>query len=197
MTVFASAMRRFMPLFPRPASLGLKAAALACALLSACVLRPPQSSEETMVDSVIPGDAVGAGVTGRPFCLHLRYRNHFFSAYSDSRVEAWISDGSCTASANMPASASAEASSAASAPASPLARAASATLPAKRQVGTLRIGWWYDWEDHQKNRQCLATDRCDIDAQNLILGRNIRCAVAQATDGAYTAFVTTDVTGCH
>lgn len=149
-------------------------AALACALLSACVLRPPQSSEETMVDSVIPGDAVGAGITGKPFCLHLRYRNHFFSAYSDSRVAAWVTDGSCAAPTGTPA-----------------------TPAAKRQVGTIRIGWWYDWEDHQKNRQCMVTDHCEIDAQNVILGRNIRCAVAQVADGPYTAFVTTDTAVCH
>jgi hypothetical protein len=187
MTVFASAMHRFVPTTPRPALRGLTAAALACcALLSACVLRPPQSSEETMVDSVIPGDAVGAGITGKPFCLHLRYRNHFFSAYSDSRVEAWVTDGSCTppppVAATSPASA---------------AVASTALAPAKRQVGTLRIGWWYDWEDHQKNRQCMATDHCEVDAQNVILGRHIRCAVAQVADGPYTAFVTTDITVCH
>jgi hypothetical protein len=181
MTVFALAMRSFLS---RRAS-RLMVALACCALLSACVLRPPQSSEEATVDSVIPGDAVGAGVTGRPFCLHLRYRNHFFSAYSDSRVEAWVTDGSCAAPVNVPTSA------AASAPAS------APPPPAKRQVGTIRIGWWYDWEDHQKNRQCLVTDHCEIDAQNVILGRNIRCAVAQVADGPYTAFITTDAAVCH
>ncbi len=189
MPVFASAMRRFVPTSPRPALRGLTAAGLACALLGGCVLRPPQSSEETMVDSVIPGEAVGAGVTGRPFCLHLRYRNHFFSAYSDSRVEAWVTDGRCTPPAVVTAVAASSPASAAVAP--------TVAAPAKRQVGSIRIGWWYDWEDHQKNRQCLATDRCDVDAQNVILGRNIRCAVAQVADGPYTAFITTDVTVCH
>ncbi len=131
------------------------------------MLRPPQSAEETMVDSQMPGDMVGAGVVGQPFCLHLRYRNHFFPMYSDAQAEAWVSDGSC------------------------------ASKGPARSVGKLRLSWWYDWQDAQANRQCLLSARCRVDEQHIVLGRNIRCASAQATDGPHTAFITTDQAVCH
>jgi hypothetical protein len=142
--------------------------AVALGLLgSGCMLRPPQSSEETMVDSQMPGDQVGAGLSGKPFCLHLRYRNHFFPMYSDARAEAWVSDGTC------------------------------ASKGPARPVGTLRLSWWHDWQDAQNNRQCLQSSRCGIDEQHIVLGRNIRCAATQATDGPHTAFITTDQAVCH
>jgi hypothetical protein len=141
--------------------------ALSSALLSGCVLRPPQSGEETMVDSQMPGELVGAGLTGKAFCLHLRYHNHFFPAYSDSRTETWVTDGSC------------------------------ASKGAGRPVGSLRLSWWYDWQDTQTSRQCLKAERCSVAEQNIVLSRNVRCAAAQASDGPHTAFITTDANVCH
>jgi hypothetical protein len=140
---------------------------LSLAALGGCVLRPPQSSEETMVDSLMPGELVGAGLVGKPFCLHLRYRNHFFPAYSDSRAETWVTEGSC------------------------------ASKGPGRPVGTLRLSWWYDWQDAQTSHQCLQAERCSMDEQNIVLSRNVRCAAAQATDGPHTAFITTDANVCH
>ncbi|MEY2843374.1 MAG: hypothetical protein RI920_1411 [Pseudomonadota bacterium] len=136
-------------------------------LAGGCMLRPPQSGEETMVDSQMPGDLVGAGLVGKPFCLHLRYHNHFFPMYSDAQAEAWVSEGSC------------------------------ASKGPTRSVGTLRLSWWYDWEDTQSNRQCLQAERCSMDQQHVVLSRNIRCAATQAADGPHTAFITTDHAVCH
>jgi hypothetical protein len=146
---------------------GLLLAGGVLAALSGCALRPPQSAQETQIDSVMPGAMVGAGIVGKPFCLHLRYRNHFWPAYSDAQAEAWISEGSC------------------------------ASKGPARPVSALRLSWWYDWQDTQSNRQCLNTDRCRMDEQTLLVGRNIRCAAAHASDGPHTAYITTDEVVCH
>lgn len=137
------------------------------ASLAACTLRPPASSEELLVDSVSLRTDLAQGVTGQPFCLHLRYSNEFYVAYSDSRTEAWVTEGSC------------------------------ASNGARRPVEGLRVSWWNDWYDTQRNRQCLRTDSCRMNDQNLVEGRNIRCASAQARDGNQSAFITTDQTVCH
>lgn len=153
----------------------LRPALVMCALaipallsFTACTLRPPASSEELMIDSVTLTPDLAQGVTGKPFCLHLRYSNEFYVAYSDSRTEAWITDGQC-----------------------------SETGGARRPVESLRLSWRNDWYDTQTNRQCLQTDTCRMNDQNVIEGRNIRCASAQARDGNQTAFLTTDHAVCH
>lgn len=151
----------------RPLLPTLTLAALACAL-AACTLRPPESSEELMVDSVTLTPELAQGITAKPFCLHLRYSNEFYVAYSDSRTEAWVTEGRCD-------SAKAD----------------------KRRVDGIRLSWWNDWYDTQTNRQCLDTDACRMNDQNVVEGRNIRCASAQARDGNQTAFLTTDNAVCH
>ncbi len=151
----------------RPLLPTLTLAALACAL-TACTLRPPESSEELMVDSVTLAPELAQGIVAKPFCLHLRYSNEFYVAYSDSRTEAWVTEGRCD-------SAKAD----------------------KRRVDGIRLSWWNDWYDTQTNRQCLDADACRMNDQNVVEGRNIRCASAQARDGNQTAFLTTDHTVCH
>lgn len=146
----------------------LPALAALSAGLAACTLRPPSSSEELMIDSVTLAEPLAQGVTAKPFCLHLRYTNEFYVAYSDSRTEAWVTEGPCS-DANA----------------------------AKRSVEGLRLSWWNDWYDTQTNRQCLQTDACRMNDQNVIEGRNIKCASAQARDGNQTAFLTTDHAVCH
>lgn len=136
-------------------------------LLAACTLRPPMSSETHMVDSVSLTPEIAQGVLAAPFCLHLRYNNQFFVAYSDNRVDAWVTDGAC------------------------------ATQGARRTVDSVRLSWRHDWYDTQQTRQCIQTDGCRIDDQNVIEGRNVRCASAQARAGNQTAFVTTDQALCR
>jgi len=136
-------------------------------LLCACTLRPPMSSEEHMIDSVSLTPEIAQGVIATPFCLHLRYNNQFFVAYSDNRTEAWVTDGAC------------------------------ATPGARRPVDSVRLSWRYDWYDTQQTRQCMQTDGCRIDEQNVVEGRNVRCAAAQARAGNQTAFVTTDQAFCR
>jgi hypothetical protein len=142
----------------------LSAAAL---LLSACALREPYSSEERHVDSVTLAPALSQGIEAAPFCLHLRYNNAFFAVASESRTEAWITDGPCAQSG------------------------------AQRQVEALRISWRHDFHDSQMTRQCLDIDRCVSNEQHVIEGRNIHCASAQARQGNQTAFVTTDQANCR
>lgn len=137
-------------------------------LLAACTLRPPASAEELMVDSVTLSPALAQGVVAKPFCLHLRYSNDFYVLYSDNRTEAWITDGPC-----------------------------SDAQGARRRVAHIRLSWWHDWYDTQSNRQCLDHDICRMNDTQVIEGRNIRCASAQARDGNQTAFLTTDHTRCH
>jgi hypothetical protein len=141
--------------------------ALLTTSLAACTLRPPESSEELMIDSVSLTPELAQGVTSKPFCLHLLYSNAFYVAYSDSRTEAWSTDGTC------------------------------ASNGARRAIEGLRLSWWNDWHDTQTNRQCLNTDGCRMNEQNVVEGRNIRCASAQARDGNQTAFLTTDQAVCH
>lgn len=136
-------------------------------VLAACTLRPPMSSEEHMVDSASLSPELAQGVVATPFCLHLRYSNQFFVAYSDARTEAWITDGTC------------------------------ATNGARRAVDSLRLSWRDDWYDTQNTRQCLQTDACRINEQNVIEGHNVRCASAQARAGNQTAFVSTDQARCY
>lgn len=160
-------MTRMTPRSPHPL-LALATVAALAASLAACTLRPPVSSQELMIDSVTLDPALAQGVTAKPFCLHLRYSNEFYVAYSDSRTEAWITEGAC-----------------------------SDPNGAKRAVEGLRLSWWNDWYDTQTNRQCLQTDACRMNDQNVIEGRNIKCASAQARDGNQTAFLTTDHAACH
>lgn len=135
--------------------------------LGACALRPPSSSEEHMIDSVSLRPDLAQGVTSPPFCLHLRYHNQFLLAYSDTRTESWITDGSC------------------------------ASKGARRVVETIRLSWRHDWHDKQASRLCLQSDGCRINEQHVVAGRNIHCASTQARDGNQTAFVTTDHAACH
>lgn len=141
-------------------------ALMACAL-GGCMLRPPSSSEETQIDSSMPPQATAVGIEGKPFCLHLRYRNHYWPMFSDDQAEAWVSDGSC------------------------------ASKGPARAVASLRVSWWYDWADAQRNRQCTMAERCSADEQHVVIGFNVRCAAAQAMDGPHTAFIATDSTRCH
>jgi hypothetical protein len=141
--------------------------ALLAGLLSACTLRPPKSAEEQMVDSVTLSPDVARGVVAPAFCLHLRYSNTFLVGFSDSRTEAWVTDGRC------------------------------ASKGARRELESIRVSWWYDWDDTQSTRQCLQADGCRVNEQNALIGRNVRCASAQAHEGNQTAFVTTDHAVCH
>ena len=136
-------------------------------LLTACTLRPPQSGEERMIDSVALSPELSQGVVATPFCLHLRYSNKFFVIYSDTHSEAWVTDGTC------------------------------ATNGARRSVEGLRLSWWNDWHHAHEHRQCDGVDTCRVSAQNVVEGQNIRCASAQARDRNQTAFITTDQTVCH
>lgn len=136
-------------------------------VLCACTLRPPVSGEERAIDSTpLPAELM-QGLLEKPFCLHIRYHNAFFVAMSDTRVEAWVTDGTC------------------------------ATAGARRQVDALRLSWRNDWYDTQNTRQCLQTDICSVNDANVIEGRNIRCASAQARHGDQMAFISTDQTVCH
>jgi hypothetical protein len=137
------------------------------ALTAGCALRPPASSEELTIDSVALSQELAQGVTAAPFCLHLRYANVFYIAYSDTRTEAWVTDGRC------------------------------ASNGARREVEGLRLSWLHDWKDTRVTRQCLHTDTCRINEQHIVEGRNIRCAAAQARDGNQTAFASTNQAACH
>ncbi|RTL26711.1 MAG: hypothetical protein EKK47_20655 [Burkholderiales bacterium] len=152
----------------RPALVLSTTIVLAAAALTACTLRPPASSEEMMIDSVSLSPELARGVVAKPFCLHLRYSNEFYVAYSDSRTEAWTTEGQC-----------------------------GDEKATRRLVESLRLSWWNDWYDTQTNRQCLQTDACRMNDQNVVEGRNIKCASAQARDGNQTAFITTNQAVCH
>jgi hypothetical protein len=159
-------MARMKPFAP-PAKAAFAITIVAAMLVSACALREPYNHDERAVDSVSLAPALAQGLETAPFCLHLRYDNAFFAVASESRTEAWITEGSC------------------------------GQAGAKRQVETLRISWRHDFYDHQLTRQCLDTDRCLNNDQHVVEGRNIRCASAQARQGNQTAFVTTDQAVCH
>lgn len=142
---------------------------VALSALTACALRPPASSEELTADSqALPLSVVAGGVVSPPFCLHVLYRNTFYAIVSDNRAEAWVTDGSC------------------------------ASQGARRVVNGIRLSWRHDapW-DTQSNRQCLRTDTCRNHEQNVIEGKNIRCAAARVSEGNQTAFISSDQTACR
>jgi hypothetical protein len=136
-------------------------------LLTACALPQPYSSEERAVDSVTLAPTIAQGVEAAPFCLHLRYNNAYFAVASESRTEAWITEGTCSQTG------------------------------AARKVDTLRISWRHDFYDSQMTRQCVDTDRCVANLQHVLEGRNIACASAQARQGNQTAHITTDQAACR
>lgn len=145
----------------------LFAVALA-AMLSACTLRPPVSGEERAIDSTALAPELVQGVAAAaPFCLHVRYHNAFFVVMSDTRVDAWVTEGAC------------------------------ATAGARRQVDAVRVSWRNDWYDTQDTHQCTQSDVCSVNDANLIAGRNIRCASAHARHGNQVAFISTDQSACH
>jgi hypothetical protein len=150
----------------KPIAAPILALALATAL-SACTLRPPVSGEERAIDSATLTPELAQGVVAAPFCLHVRYHNAFFVAISDTRADAWVTDGSC------------------------------ATEGARRPVDAVRVTWRNDWYDTQDTRQCMQTDFCSVNDANVAPGRNIRCASAQARHGNQVAFITTDQGICH
>lgn len=138
--------------------------------LSACTLRPPHSSEEFTADSQsLPPSVVAGGVVSPPFCLHIRYRNTFYGLYSDTRAEAWTTEGPC------------------------------ASTGARRVVDKLLLGWRHDapWDTQQQQRQCMRTDVCSNHAQDVIEGKNMRCVMARATDGNQSAYLSSDQTACR
>jgi len=135
-------------------------------MLSACTLRPPVSGEERAIDSATLSPDLAQGLVSAPFCLHVRYHNAFFVAMSDTRADAWVTEGAC------------------------------ATAGARRQVDAVRLSWRHDWYPTQNTRQCLNTDNCSNNDANVIEGRNIRCASAQARHGNQTAFISTDQALC-
>jgi hypothetical protein len=147
----------------------LLALALALAsMLGACTLRPPISGEERAIDSTTLAPELAPGMAAAaPFCLHVRYHNAFFVAMSDTRADAWVTEGTC------------------------------ASAGARRQVDTVRLSWRHDWYDTQKTRQCQNTDVCSNNDANVIEGRNIRCVAANAQQGNQVAFITTDQAACH
>lgn len=140
---------------------------IAAALMSACALPEPYSSEERAVDSITLAPALAQGVEAAPFCLHLRFNNAYFAVASESRTEAWVTDGRCNEAG------------------------------ASRDVESLRISWRHDFQDAQATRQCLHAARCLANELRAVEGRNIRCASAQARHGNQTAFITTDQSRCH
>jgi hypothetical protein len=141
--------------------------ALLYGALAGCTVLQPQSAEELKVDSLTLRGELTRGVVAAPFCLHLRYTNAFWVAYSDAVTEAWVTDGSC------------------------------ASQGARRAVDAVRLGWWQDGDTVQLNRQCLRAEGCRVSEQNLVVGRHIRCASAVAQEGNQTAFLTTNHNACH
>jgi hypothetical protein len=142
---------------------------VALAALGGCALRPPFSSEEVKIDSeALPLNLVMGGAVAQPFCLHVLYRNAFYVLYSDTRAEAWVTDGSCASEGKH------------------------------RTVSGIKLSWHHDapW-DTQVNRQCLQTDTCRMNEQNIIEGKNIRCAAALVVEGNQSAFVSTDLKACR
>lgn len=145
-------------------ALGLMCAALS---LGGCTLRPFSQQQETQIDSVTLSDAATAGVGGRPFCLHLRHGNQFFVAYSQNRVEAWVTDGRC------------------------------ADKGPERAVDAIRLNWRADLRDSQEGRQCMQTERCTHTENNVVEGRFFRCATAAARQGNQAAYISSDEVRCH
>lgn len=66
-------------------------------LMGGCALYPRDQSQEVQVDSVTLNPRLTYGVTSTPFCLHLSFRNRFQYVYSEHKVDAWTTDGSCAA----------------------------------------------------------------------------------------------------
>ena len=149
------------------------ASVLALALLGAalslggCTLRPFTQQHETQIDSVTLSDAATAGVGGRPFCLHLRHGNQFYVAYSQNRVEAWVTDGRC------------------------------ADKGPERAVDAIRLNWRADLRDSQDGRQCMQTERCTHTENNVVEGRFFRCATAAARQGNQAAYISSDEVRCN
>jgi len=140
---------------------------LACLLAAGCTLRPPFSGETHQVDSVTLPDPLTGGASAPPFCLHLRYHNAFFGLASDTRVEAWTTAGRCDSDGG------------------------------KQAVHTLQLNWWLDWHDRRESRQCIETDHCGNNQQDIVTAHHVRCAWASALLGNQLAFVSTDEVQCH
>lgn len=136
--------------------------------LTACTVRPPVSSEEKMVDSISTTQGPVSGPPAAPFCLHVRYANTFWAAYSTNQAEAWVTAGKCADKGTE-----------------------------ARPVPHLRLTWHNDWYDKRESRSCPSTDRCVNSERNVLEGHNIHCVAASAQDGDQTAFVTTDLVQCH
>lgn len=135
--------------------------------LTGCTLRPMHQQSEMQIDSVTMSQEATAGVSGTPFCLHLRHDNEFFVAYSRNKVEAWVTDGRCTD--NGP----------------------------ERAVDAIRLNWRADLRDSQEGRQCMQTSRCTHVENNVIEGKFLRCATAAARQGNQAAYISSDEARCN
>lgn len=160
----------------RPARRGtLRAALLAVTVavgmggfgLTGCTVRPMHQQREMQIDSVTLSVEATAGVSGTPFCLHLRHNNEFFVAYSRNQVEAWVTDGRCTD--NGP----------------------------ERAVDAIRLNWRADLRDSQEGRQCMQTGRCTHTENNVIEGKFFRCVTAAARQGNQAAYISSDEARCN
>lgn len=145
-------------------------ATLAMPGLSGCTVRPPISSHEHRIDSTTLGVELVGTAQAAPFCLHLRHGNTFLGVYSENRIEAWVTDGSC---------------------------AAAPPAGAARTVDAIRISGRWDWHDTQFSRQCMQTDRCLSHERNIVEGRHIRCASATARVGNQVAHIVSDEAACR
>ena len=135
--------------------------------LTGCTLRPMHQQSEMQIDSVTMSQEATAGVSGTPFCLHLRHDNEFFVAYSRNKVEAWVTEGRCTD--NGP----------------------------ERSVDAIRLNWRADLRDSQEGRQCMQSGRCTHTEQNVIEGKFFRCATAAARHGNQAAYISSDEARCN
>ena len=85
--------------------------------LSGCAVQRPLSGE-ARVESSLLATASAEGAPA-PFCLHLRWGNRFYGAYSGNTAEAWVSEGPCAADG------------------------------AARSVESISLGWRYRWDAPQ------------------------------------------------
>src|SRR6218665_357502 len=135
--------------------------------LTGCTLRPMHQQSEVQIDSVTMSLEATAGVTGTPFCLHLRHDNEFFVAYSRNKAEARVTDGRGTD--NGP----------------------------ERSVDGIRLNWRADFRDSQEGRQCMQTGRCTHTENNVLEGKFFRCATAAARQGNQAAYISSDEARCN
>jgi len=132
-----------------------------------CASKSDESGQEVRVDSVpLPLDKSSTD-TGRPFCLHVRFENRAYLAYSNSHSKAWITDGRCDSAGP------------------------------RRSVESMRLIWTYDTADNTSSRSCFAMDNCQFNERNIVVQRQLQCAAASAKDGQQAAVLSTNPALCR